>query len=157
MKKIIIAVVYCVLLSISCDNRGEDRTRREAAEVYDAGTASIAKSYFLYHEIKNVDYEIYINDELAGQSHENNGVPGPYKLNQYMTSAGKQIVKMRIAANNNQKEITEEILREINKNAGIYLLLNKDFAHIRELKKLEFPQIDKPVLAYEFKWEFEAD
>ncbi|WP_312336023.1 hypothetical protein [Sphingobacterium sp.] len=157
MKKIIVIAVYCVVLFMSCNNRSGDRDNDEVAEVNRSGIASVVKSYFLYHEIKNVDYEIYINDKLAGQSHENNGVPGPYKLNQYITSAEKQIVKMKIAANNTQKEITEEILREISKNAGIYLLLNKDFAHIRELKKLEFPPIDKPVLAYEFKWEFEAD
>jgi len=94
---------------------------------------------------------------LAGQSHENNGIPGPYKLNQYITNSGKQIVKMRISASSNEKAITPEILGEIGKNAGIYLLLNKDFANIRVLKKLEFPQIDKPVASYEFKWEFEAD
>lgn len=64
---------------------------------------------------------------------------------------------MIISANSREKEITPEILREIGKNAGIYLLLNKDFEHIRELKKLQFPHIDKPVPSYEYRWEFEAE
>ncbi|MDR3006973.1 MAG: hypothetical protein LBV59_03510 [Sphingobacterium sp.] len=157
MKKIIVIAVYCVVLFMSCNNSGGDKDNDEVAEVTRSGIASVVKSYFLYHEIRNVDYAIYINDVLAGQSHENNGIPGPYKLNQYMTSPGKQIVKMIISANSREREITPEILREISKNAGIYLLLNKDFEHIRELKKLQFPHIDKSVPSYECIWEFEAD
>jgi hypothetical protein len=157
MKRIIVIAVSCVVLFMSCNNSVEDRGYNEVAEVSQNGIASVVKSYFLYHEIKNVDYAIYINDVLAGQSHENNGIPGPYKLNQYMTSSGKQIVKMIIYANSREREITPEILREISKNAGIYLLLNKDFEHIRELRKLQFPHIDKSVPSYEYIWEFEAD
>ncbi|OJZ11263.1 MULTISPECIES: hypothetical protein [Sphingobacterium] len=157
MKKIIVIAMYCVVLFMSCNNGGGDRENDEVAEVAHSGIASVVKSYFLYHEIKNVDYAIYINDVLAGQSHENTGVPGPYKLNPYITSSGKQFVKMIISANSREKEITPEILREIGKNAGIYLLLNKDFEHIRELKKLQFPHIDKPVPSYEYRWEFEAE
>ena len=130
MKKIIVVAVYCVVLFMSCNNRDEDRGNDEVAEVSQNGIASVVKSYFLYHEIRNVDYAIYINDVLAGQSHENDGIPGPYKLNQYITSSGKQIVKMIISANSREREITPEILGEISKNAGIYLLLNKDFENI---------------------------
>jgi hypothetical protein len=142
---------------MSCNNRDEDRGNDEVAEVSQNGIASVVKSYFLYHEIRNVDYAIYINDVLAGQSHENDGIPGPYKLNQYITSSGKQIVKMIISANSREREITPEILGEISKNAGIYLLLNKDFENIKELKKLQFPHIEKSVPSYECIWEFEAD
>ncbi|QQT33139.1 hypothetical protein BCY89_16330 [Sphingobacterium siyangense] len=157
MKKIIVVAVYCVVLFMSCNNRDEDRGNDEVAEVSQNGIASVVKSYFLYHEIRNVDYAIYINDVLAGQSHENDGIPGPYKLNQYITSSGKQIVKMIISANSREREITPEILGEISKNAGIYLLLNKDFENIKELKKLQFPHIEKSVPSYECIWEFEAD
>ena len=94
---------------------------------------------------------------MAGQSHENDGIPGPYKLNQYITSSGKQIVKMIISANSREREITPEILGEISKNAGIYLLLNKDFENIKELKKLQFPHIEKSVPSYECIWEFETE
>lgn len=157
MKKIIVVAVYCVVLFMSCNNRDEDRGNDEVAEVSQNGIASVVKSYFLYHEIRNVDYAIYINDVLAGQSHENDGIPGSYKLNQYITSSGKQIVKMIISANSREREITPEILGEISKNAGIYLLLNKDFENIKELKKLQFPHIEKSVPSYECIWEFEAD
>lgn len=157
MKKIIVVAVYCVVLFMSCNNRDEDKGNDEVAEVSQNGIASVVKSYFLYHEIRNVDYAIYINDVLAGQSHENDGIPGPYKLNQYITSSGKQIVKMIISANSREREITPEILGEISKNAGIYLLLNKDFENIKELKKLQFPHIEKSVPSYECIWEFEAD
>ncbi|MGJ1435866.1 hypothetical protein [Sphingobacterium siyangense] len=157
MKKIIVVAVYCVVLFMSCNNRDEDRGNDEVAEVSQNGIASVVKSYFLYHEIRNVDYAIYINDVLAGQSHENDGIPGPYKLNQYITSSGKQIVKMIISANSREREITPKILGEISKNAGIYLLLNKDFENIKELKKLQFPHIEKSVPSYECIWEFEAD
>ncbi|MGB3104173.1 hypothetical protein [Sphingobacterium siyangense] len=157
MKKIIVVAVYCVVLFMSCNNRDEDRGNDEVAEVSQNGIASVVKSYFLYHEIRNVDYAIYINDVLAGQSHENDGIPGPYKLNQYITSSGKQIVKMIISANSREREITPEILGEISKNAGIYLLLNKDFENIKELKKLQFPHIEKSVPSYECIWEFETE
>ncbi|MGJ1191967.1 MULTISPECIES: hypothetical protein [Sphingobacterium] len=157
MKKIIIVAVYCVVLFMSCNNRDEDRGNDEVAEVSQNGIVSVVKSYFLYHEIRNVDYAIYINDVLAGQSHENDGIPGPYKLNQYITSSGKQIVKMIISANSREREITPEILGEISKNAGIYLLLNKDFENIKELKKLQFPHIEKSVPSYECIWEFETE
>ncbi|MGF7027924.1 MULTISPECIES: hypothetical protein [Sphingobacterium] len=157
MKKIIIVAVYCVVLFMSCNNRDEDRGNDEVAEVSQNGIVSVVKSYFLYHEIRNVDYAIYINDVLAGQSHENDGIPEPYKLNQYITSSGKQIVKMIISANSREREITPEILGEISKNAGIYLLLNKDFENIKELKKLQFPHIEKSVPSYECIWEFETE
>jgi hypothetical protein len=157
MKKIIVIAVYCVVLFMSCNNRDEDRGNDEVAEISQNGIASVVKSYFLYHEIRNVDYAIYINDVLAGQSHENDGIPGPYKLNQYITSSGKQIVKMIISANSREREITPEILGEISKNTGIYLLLNKDFENIKELKKLQFPHIEKSVPSYECIWEFETD
>lgn len=76
MKKIIVIAMYCVVLFMSCNNGGGDRENDEVAEVAHSGIASVVKSYFLYHEIKNVDYAIYINDVLAGQSHENTGIRG---------------------------------------------------------------------------------
>lgn len=156
MRKILIIVASCALLLASCQQTQKQRNTQYSELEYNIGTAGEPKSYFLYHEIRGVDYQIFVNEMLAGQSHENNGNPGPYKLNQYVKSSGKQVVKIKIAVNSNRVEITSDLLDEFSKNAGIYLLRNKDFANIQELKKLTFPKIESAVPFYEYQWEFET-
>lgn len=60
MKKIVTVAVYCALLSIACTNGRGDQVNQKVTEEYNAEISSNIKSYFLYHEIKNVDYDIYI-------------------------------------------------------------------------------------------------
>jgi len=156
MRHFLLTVTSCTLLFVCCSNEKKE-SNQPANEQNITKKIPSMKSYLLNHEIRNVDYEIYLNDFLVGQSHENNGIPGPYKLNQYIFSNGKQEVRIKISANKNQKEITSEILNEISRNTGIYLLQNKDYNNIQEVKKLEFPKLEKPVPSYEFKWEFDAE
>jgi hypothetical protein len=142
---------------VCCSNEKNNKSEAKQKHQTDTEKQLFMKSYMLNHEIRNVDYEIYVNDFLIAKSKENNGIPGPYKLNQYIFSTGKQEVKIRISANKNQKEITSEILNEISRNTGIYLLENKDYGNIKEIKKLEFPRLEKPVDAFAFTWQFEAE
>ncbi len=157
MKRFIVALTSCSLLFVCWSNEQKNTVDNKRTEQNIIKT-EVMKSYLLNHEIRNVDYEIYVNDFLVGQSHNNNGIPGPYKLNQYIFSTGRQEVKIKISANKNyHKEITSEILADISKNTGIYLLQNKDYGNIQEIKKLDFPKLEKPVQSYEFKWNFEAE
>lgn len=157
MRNFLLTITSCALFFVCCSNEQKNNIDTKKTEKTTSKTA-LMKSYLLNHEIRNVDYEIYVNDFLVGQSHDNNGIPGPYKLNQYIFSNGKQEVKIKISANKKyQKEITPEILNEISRNTGIYLLQNKDYGNIQEVKKLEFPKLEKPVPSYEFKWDFSAD
>ncbi|HHD7445157.1 TPA: hypothetical protein ACOVFI_004292 [Citrobacter braakii] len=49
------------------------------------------------------------------------------------------------------------VLDEIGRSAGVYLLLDKDYSNIHEVKKLEFPKLDKTVPFYEVKWQFDGE
>lgn len=64
---------------------------------------------------------------------------------------------MKIAANRYETAITAKMLKEMSNNAGVYLLLDKDFANIREIKRLAFQILEKSMPSYEFSWDFETD
>ncbi|MEN4759689.1 hypothetical protein ABEG63_05050 [Chryseobacterium sp. C39-AII1] len=158
IKNFLLTVGSCTLFFVYCSNEQKNTAENNKKTEQTTPKTGVMKSYFLNHEIRNVDYEIYINDLLVGQSHDNNGVPGPYKINQYLFSNGKQEVTIKLTANKQyQKEITADLLNEISRNTGIYLLQNKDYGNIQEVKKLEFPKLEKGVPTYEFKWNFDAD
>lgn len=158
IKHFLLTVTSCTLFFVCCSNEKKNNMANPNNIEQTTPKTGSMKSYFLNHEIRNVDYEIYINDFLVGQSHDNNGIPGPYKINQYLFSNGKQEVKIKLSANKQyQKEITSDLLTEISRNTGVYLLQNKDYGNIQEIKKLEFPKLEKGVPTYEFKWTFDAD
>ncbi|MGJ1507940.1 hypothetical protein [Sphingobacterium siyangense] len=157
MRYFILTIAFCAFVFVCCSNEKNGKSDIKKNDQTDTEGKLPMKSYMLNHEIRNIDYEIYLNDFLIAHSQENNGIPGPYKLNQYIFSSGIQEVKIRISSNKSQKSITSDMLNEISRNTGIYLLENKDYDNIKEIKKLEFPALEKPLDAYTHTWDFEAE
>ncbi|WP_282635961.1 hypothetical protein [Sphingobacterium thalpophilum] len=153
VKYYLALTAFLYVLLTSCDNTRSDKLAVEQTFQQQAAPM-VTKSYFLHHEIRDVDYKIFVNDVLIGQSHENRGIPGPYKLTPYLKPQDIQTVKIVLAANTIQPELTNAVLQEISKNAGVYMLQNDDYANITAVARFLFPSIKKPVTTYETQWEF---
>ena len=144
MKNQFIITLILIMTTLSCNSNNKNSNR-----------ANNIKTYFLNYDIRNVNYEIFLNDILVGQSINNNGLPAPINLNSYIFKNGQQHVRIKLIAPFKEK-LTKEIVNEVNKSLSIHLLNDNDDSKIREVVKLNFPAIEMPIQHYEYKWTFEA-
>lgn len=144
MKNQFIVTLILIMTTLSCNSNNKISNQ-----------ANNMKTYFLNHDIRNVNYEIYLNDILVGQSINNNGLPAPINLNSYILKNGQQQVRIKLIAPF-KENLTQEIINGVNKSSSIHLLTDNDYSKIKEVVKLNFPAIKTPIPYYEYKWAFEA-
>ncbi|MFZ4929516.1 hypothetical protein [Chryseobacterium sp. Mn2064] len=147
MKTLFITMLLFTLAFINCNKNNR---------ILDQAKDDKGKTFYLNHEMSNIDYEIFLNDILVGQSFNNNGLPSPINLNAYIFENGLQKVKIKLTSAPGKK-ITQEVISRINKNLAIHLLTGHDYNGIKEVVKLDFPAILSPVQQYEHEWSFQAD
>ncbi|EFK56179.1 Uncharacterised protein [Sphingobacterium spiritivorum] len=155
MSKFILCIIGSFLFSTGCRDIGKNTVSNETKVVEEP--TKVTKTYFLNHDIRNINYEIFVNDSLLAQSHNGDGIPAPYELTAYLKDSGKQQIHVKVIPDGQiNKAITPGIVKEINKNLGIYLLEGKDYGNAKEIKHLSFPEINSDLPHYEYTWEFEV-
>ncbi|WP_293916200.1 MULTISPECIES: hypothetical protein [unclassified Sphingobacterium] len=155
MNKFILCMIGSTLFLMSCRDIGKNKVSNETKVVEEP--TKVTKTYFLNHDIRNIDYEIFVNDSLLAQSHGGDGIPAPYELTAYLKDSGKQQIRVKVIADGEMnKAITPEIIKEINKNLGVYLLEGKDYGNAKEIKHLSFPETNSNLPHYEYTWDFEV-
>lgn len=138
-----IFILLSLLASLSCNQMSES----------DRQGFTIA--YFLNHEIRNIDYEIYVNGFPVAKSRENGRRPGPYRIDEFFKSGAEQKVLIKIMPEIGSKTaITPGIVQDVNKNTGVYMLRNNDYDKIKEIRQLKFPPIKKDLPSYQYEWIF---
>lgn len=114
------------------------------------------RSYFLNHKIRNMDYEINMNNFQVANSRDHGHPSGLHNIDEFILPGKAQKVRIRIMpAQHSQKEITPEMIKEINKNPGIHLLENRDYGNIKVITALTLPHINENRPHYEHEWNFE--
>ncbi|HEX8576778.1 MAG TPA: hypothetical protein VF677_10845 [Flavobacterium sp.] len=147
MKEQFFITLLFILAVISCNKNSKNLDQVKDNKM---------ETYFLNHDIRNIDYEIFLNDILISQSINNNGLPAPINLNSYIFKNGQQKVRIKLSTNS-EENLTQEIINGVNKSLSVHLLTNDNYGNMKEILKLNFPLINSPIKYYEHEWLFEAN
>ncbi|WP_326983148.1 hypothetical protein VUJ46_00955 [Chryseobacterium sp. MYb264] len=152
MKTIIYIGLLIFLILTGCYNKKNDEIKKNK------NMKSTSKEYYLNHKFGNLNYEIYVNDILVGNSNKGNGVPGPYEINPYIFSSGSQKIRIQLSApaELEKKHLSDKDIENLKGKTFISLLENENFDNISIIKEINFSILNDTRSYVEQEWNFDA-